>query len=110
MAASTRLVINAYRRRTMARLRIEAISALGGRCRRCGFADHRALQFDHVNGGGQAARKRTSPFQMLRRIWRAAIEGTPEYQLLCANCNWIKRAERGETGGRSCMNATEGVA
>ena len=32
-----------YRRR----LRADAIAAMGGACESCGFADHRALEFDH---------------------------------------------------------------
>lgn len=30
-------------------------------------------------------------------ILRRVIEGSKEYQILCANCNWVKRVERGES-------------
>jgi len=74
--------------------RTKALSLLGGKCVRCGFDDPRALQIDHVNGDGAAERK-------ARRTPRSAelnvVKGEyGPYQLLCANCNWIKRAEREE--------------
>jgi len=59
---------------------------------RCGFDDVRALQIDHVNGGGVAETKGMSRRVFYERIRTHRIE----YQVLCANCNWIKRAERGE--------------
>lgn len=38
---------------------------------------------------------------MYRKILLMLEAGTAagEYQLLCANCNWIKRAENNEGGG-----------
>ena len=81
------------------RLRLSAIGALGGRCAKCGFTDIRALQIDHVDGGGNQLRKTTSYVSMYRDI----IAGTCKYpvQLLCANCNWIKRDENNEMS-RQC--------
>ncbi len=80
--------------RTRQKRRARALLALGGKCVRCGFSDPRALQIDHKHGGGTAARKKDSrdaQTEVLRGVVRP-------YQLLCANCNWIKRAERGEYG------------
>ena len=88
---------NAYHRkwqRTYIRkLRQEVIKKLGGKCVRCGFTDVRALQVDHVNGGGTREKKSLSSLAFTHRI----LEDTKgNYQLLCANCNWIKRYEKKE--------------
>lgn len=82
---------NAYR----AKLRNEVVSVLGSSCKQCGFKDVRALQVDHVNGGGsQEVRSRTRLFCKVVLDSIAASEN--KYQLLCANCNWIKRYENNE--------------
>ena len=78
-------------------LRMKAFEALGGPvCKQCGFMDTRALQFDHVEGGnGRADRARfTTP-----SFYRHIIEkGTEKFQVLCANCNTIKRIVNREFG------------
>src|SRR5271157_4917708 len=38
-------------------LRQDVILIFGGKCIRCGFTDWRALQVDHINGGGTRERK-----------------------------------------------------
>lgn len=72
--------------------RLEIIKALGGLCKGCGISDYRVLQIDHINGGGNAERKQLNQsayhFQVLNNL--------AAYQLLCANCSWIKRHERKE--------------
>jgi hypothetical protein len=76
--------------------RQELLDFLGGKCVRCGFTDYRALQIDHINGGGGIHLKSIGYSQSkLGQDVRAFPE---KYQLLCANCNWIKRDEEGETG------------
>jgi hypothetical protein len=79
------------------RRRMEIITALGGECIQCHFADWRALQVDHVNGGGTKERRQAVS---MRRYYKAILDSaraqTGEYQLLCANCNQIKRYEEGE--------------
>lgn len=83
------------------KLRTQVLLLLGGVCVRCGFTDHRALQIDHCRGGGRKDRAETvNTVAFLRRVrasWNAGERG--KYQLLCANCNWIKRAEEREYGG-----------
>lgn len=78
----------------------EIFSILGGRCVRCGFDDHRALQVDHINGGGNKERKAVSSSgtTYYKFVLRELIEGkgNRKYQLLCANCNWIKKFENKE--------------
>ncbi len=76
-------------------IRVRIILALGGKCVRCGFDDIRALQIDHINGGGtkdRAAFKNT--YQYEKYVFEHLDSGG--YQVLCANCNWIKRDEMQE--------------
>ena len=63
-------------------------------CKRCGFSDIRALQIDHVYGGGNQERKKN------RNLTKLISEKPNNYQILCANCNWIKRVENNEVKGR----------
>lgn len=73
------------------KLRQTAIRALGGSCQVCGFSDWRALEIDHIDGGGAQERKRIGNHGVLRKIVRGEIEG---YQLLCGNCHAILTYER----------------
>ena len=83
------------------KLRASVIAFLGGQCVRCGFTDPRALQIAHVEGGGTREKERLHVGGVQRRV----LTGAPGYQLLCANCNWIKRAERGEVAHRGSNKA-----
>lgn len=76
--------------------RMRVIKHLGGKCVRCGFSDARALQFDHVNGDGWI--DRLLKVNKAGLVYHQAIIDDKEgrFQLLCANCNWIKREEEGE--------------
>lgn len=84
--------------------KLEVIKKLGGKCVRCGFSDIRALQIDHINGNG---RKELMSFKshrdaLIRNILQlSANEMNTKYQLLCANCNWIKRFENNEHTGNN---------
>lgn len=78
-------------------LRSKVFDLLGTKCARCGFSDLRALQIDHING-----KSRTDPIGnsrqivFLRRILNLGEEAKLRFQILCANCNWIKRIENNE--------------
>ena len=74
------------------RTRLRAIVALGGRCIWCGFADERALQFDHIIAILQSRLRPFSTYQIAMQI----LKGSEDFQLLCANCNWIKRMDNQE--------------
>lgn len=78
-------------------LRLQAINHLGARCVDCGFSDIRALQIDHVNGGGSHERKMKGSNRFTYKNALEDISG--KYQVLCANCNWIKKAVMKENGG-----------
>lgn len=88
-------------------LRQRAVDAMGGRCVRCGFDDYRALQFDHIHGGGIRelggnGYKGSAPEPSKRM--KAIIAGErPDLQLLCANCNWIKKSENNEVRGVAAL-------
>lgn len=82
--------------------RAEALAVFGCVCGKCGFADVRALQIDHVNGGGGIER---AAIRSRDTFYKKVIADSDGYQLLCANCNWIKRAENNEFRWRNEMSA-----
>jgi len=78
-------------------LRRAVVEALGGKCVHCGFSDSRALQIDHINGGGSKERKeRNYKGSYHKHVIESFLKQENKYQLLCANCNWIKREENNE--------------
>lgn len=87
-------VVNGQRRQ----FRISAIEQFGGKCSRCAFEDWRALQIDHVQGWGSEERR--SFKDTYSYLKHCLADTTGKYQLLCANCNWIKRYEQYEEKGR----------
>ncbi len=74
-----------------------AIKMLGGKCKECGFDDFRALQIDHIAGGG--SKRDTKGVIRNTRLYRLIVRD-PEFrktvQCLCANHNWIKKYNNGE--------------
>ncbi len=95
-------------REYLRKLRLATIEALGGKCK-CGFSDVRALQIDHINGGGSKERKnRTFKGNFHNHVLRSFLAGENKYQLLCANCNWIKRFENKENR-TNCLDGKYGV-
>ena len=78
---------------TQVRKRRAVLELLGGRCNwsGCDWEDDRALQIDHIYNNGAEERRRLSTAPFLQRV----LNHPEEYQLLCANHNWIKRLEEG---------------
>jgi len=72
------------------RIRFQIMELLGNKCCRCGFDDWRALEIDHVNGGGNQTRRKGTDAAYYRKILEEIKSGSREYQLLCSNCNKIK--------------------
>lgn len=82
---------------------------LGGRCANpsCpwinadgteGCTDMRCLQIDHKQGGGHQARQKAgNSYNEYKRALQDS-ERDQHFQVLCANCNWIKRYEQKEFG------------
>lgn len=72
-------------------------------CKRCGFSDIRALSIDHIKGNGAKERRTIGMpkgggdffYRWLKK------QNYPEgYQVLCMNCQWIKRSENSEVPHR----------
>lgn len=82
------------------KLRQNVLELLGDECIKCGFNDARALQIDHVNGDG-AHDKRSNSRTYYKRVTESILAHENRYQLLCSNCNWIKRAENDEHGWKN---------
>ncbi len=95
---------NAKVREYAQRLRLLVLSHYCGGiepiCCECGFTDIRALSIDHINGGGNQHRRSLGDglcvgpqyvYQWLKN------NGFPSgYQVLCMNCQFIKKVERHE--------------
>ena len=84
---------NMYDRDRQSYMRAMALERLGNQCKRCGESNPVVLQIDHINGGGRNELKRIGT----RGVYRKVINGeTGGYQILCANCNVIKKYENNE--------------
>ena len=63
------------------------VEKLGNKCISCGYTDIRALQIDHVNGGGGSER-RIYGWKYFKYL--NGLKDLSGYQLLCSNCHSIK--------------------
>ena len=77
-------------------LKLEMISAYGGKCALCGETHWEFLTIDHIHGGGTRHRRETGMtggvmfYGHLRKLgWP-----TDDYRLLCANCNCSVKTNR----------------
>ena len=84
--------VNAQMRRYDIRMRLKILFSLGAKCSRCGLSNIKLLQIDHKNSNGNKERKEMSHCTFYRRV----LNHLEEYQLLCPNCNQLKRYEKGE--------------
>lgn len=75
------------------RLKAKVFEKYGVVCVRCGFSDIRALTLDHILNNGAEERKEIGE----RGVYLRALqdEHAHEYQILCMNCQFIKRIEAG---------------
>lgn len=71
-------------------MRKEILKLLGNKCVICGYSGI-ALEIDHVKGGGCLERRHFHHDSYYKHILEAIKIGSQEYQLLCANCNQIKK-------------------
>lgn len=76
----------------------KVMDAMGGKCVQCGFNNYKALQIDHINGDGHLDKNggRGYGFKYYTRVLTSFLNKEGRYQLLCANCNWIKRFDNKE--------------
>lgn len=85
-----------YAKRKNQEWKIQVLTHYAGglpKCTRCGFSDIRALSIDHINGGGNRHRqeiKRTFYHWLIQQNYPLG------YQVLCMNCQFIKRVEEEE--------------
>ena len=70
--------------------RQDIIKLLGGKCIKCGYSGS-ALQIDHINSDGWKEKRNINSY--VYKIYKKILNGSKDYQLLCANCNWEKRNE-----------------
>jgi len=92
------------RRLRIQQLRKQCIFLLGSKCSNLnclvpgGCLDTRCLHIDHkLSNGSRERRKWGNQYKFYNRV----LEHLDEYQILCANCNWIKRVELKEDGRKS---------
>ena len=92
------LKMREYAKQKRVALKDKIFIALGGKCLRCSFDDYRALQIDHVNGDSSSDKELMSQSRMkyYSHVLVSVQSGFKKYQLLCANCNWIKKSENNE--------------
>ncbi len=86
---------NSFNKEYRKRFKKAIFDILGNKCVKCGFTDERALQIDHINGNGHQDRKEKGDYY--GRILKELTTIPDKYQLLCSNCNWIKKFENDET-------------
>lgn len=88
------------RKKQRLRLKIEVMGyyCTGGiRCK-CGYKDIRALSIDHIDGGGNRHRKELKEVHGSTKMyqWLKNNGYPPGFQVLCMNCQFIKRIENDE--------------
>ena len=104
-----RRIIRRSERKYYTKLKREIFELLGNKCnnQNCPIPrnklDIRALQIDHINSGGTKERRNISR-TYYRRILTEIQNGSKEYQLLCAYCNWLKRYTNNEVNQIPYLN------
>jgi len=73
----------------------EAVEKYGGKCACCGETELNFLAIDHKNGGGTKQRRENNLYgnKMYRFLLKQEI--SPEYRVLCHNCNWSSHLHGG---------------
>lgn len=87
--------IKKQRKEYYQKLKLMVLAKLGNKCVRCGFSDVRTLQIDHVYGYGNKELRELG-FNRSKFYKKVLADTEENYQLLCANCNWIKKSENKE--------------
>ena len=77
-----------------AEVKKQIYDTLGRICAKCGMIDLRCLQIDHIHGNGYQARK--NPTVQRNYYYNHVDRIRADLQILCSNCNWIKRYENNE--------------
>lgn len=82
---------NAQSAAAKARERERLYEMYGHVCARCNFNDKRALTLDHIKNNGNTERAELGERGVYRKA--KAYHQPEEYQILCMNCQFIKRTE-----------------
>lgn len=97
--------LNEYCKKRNIEHRLRLVKLLGSKCsnNKCmtnnnGCDDVRCLQLDHINGKGTQERKKLKGYVLYKYYLDRPELAKETLQVLCANCNWIKRYEEGEIG------------
>lgn len=86
--------IQQINKRHLAKLRMKVFEKYGFKCVRCGYdRDLRALCIDHVHGHGNKEHREIGMNKFLNKV---LTDNEGNYQILCANCNIIKKYENHE--------------
>lgn len=96
--------IRKYRKRKWMKIKTEIFYLLDNKCANPFNLPHpdwcndpRCLQIDHVHGGGTKEIKEYGRgLDYIKKVLKEIKDGSKDYQILCANCNWIKRYENNE--------------
>lgn len=94
--------IEGYQKEYQRKIRLITIEVLGNQCVKCGFLDKKALQIDHINGDGCKDRQerkiagKANGSTYYKYVLQSFLKRENKYQLLCANCNWIKKYDNNE--------------
>jgi hypothetical protein len=78
------------------KLKLALFELLGDRCAECGFDNAKALQIDHLAGGGTEHSRNVAKGTLYYKSILNDPEVLTKFQVLCANCNWIKRVDNKE--------------
>jgi len=82
------------------RIRYEVLSLYSGgkpKCNTCGEERMACLSFDHINGGGASHRRQIGLHASTTYYnWLKDNYNPKEFQVLCMNCQFIKRKENKE--------------
>ena len=80
-------------------IKLEVLSHYSGgipHCNMCGESRMVCLSIDHINGGGDKHRKEIGGGGSVIYNWLRTNKFPKGYQVLCMNCQWVKRALNGE--------------
>lgn len=101
--------VSIYHSKTLHKKRMKILRLLGNKCYNPYDIEHgeflndlRCLQIDHVNGNGSQERQehKNNRLAYYQFIIDKILTGSKDYQLLCSNCNQIKKLLNKEVNGK----------